>query len=249
MTITMDPNVLGVVLLPWTTLMTLLGSLGALAYMLWVATALGLSRLDIYRLLLRTVLWALFGARLFHVADYADFYREVPFQIFYIWNGGLSLWGAMVIGLAGAVLHAKRWYVPVGTLVDKAVVAGLVAIIIGRFGDFLAGKRVGTSTSLPWGATFTHPGSESFRLGVMHPVALYEVLLGLVLLAAIVRWGNRVTPDGTICALALAGYAVGKFIIASATVTPLHLGLDHAQWVSLAVLVATAYRWRVTLRR
>ena len=40
MTITLDPNALGASLLPWTTLMTVLGALAALAYLLRAAPAL-----------------------------------------------------------------------------------------------------------------------------------------------------------------------------------------------------------------
>ncbi len=251
MTISFDPNAFGVALLPWTTLMTVLGFLGALAYLLRAAPAFGLPRAEMYRLTLRTALWALLGARLFHVADYAGFYREVPFQIFYLWNGGLSLWGALVVGGAGALWHARRWRLPLGQFADKMAVAGLIAIVVGRLGDFLAGERVGTSTSLPWGVTYGHRGSESFGLDATHPVALYEILLGVLLLAVIARWGKRAAPDGATFALALGAYAVGRFLIAIVTVAPTHLGLDQTQWVSLAVVAAVAYwgRKRIALRR
>ena len=251
MTITLDPNAFGIALLPWTTLMTVLGSLGALTYLLRAAPTLGSSRGSLYRLFLRTVLWALLGARLFHVADYVGFYREVPFQIFYLWNGGLSLWGALIVGAAAALWHAKRSRSPVGQFADRLAVAGLIAIVVGRLGDFLAGERVGTSTALPWAVTYANHASESFGLGATHPVARYEVLLCVVLLAAIARWGKRVTPDGATFALALSAYAVGRFLIAIVTVAPTHLGLDQAHWVSLAVVITVAYwgRKRISLRR
>ena len=251
MTIDLDPRAFGSALLPWTTLMSLAGALGAFAYMARSAPALGLSRGGAYRLTLRVVFWAVLGARLFHVADYAGFYREVPFQIFYLWNGGLSLWGAVIVGAAGALWHGRRWRLAVGALADRVAVAGLIAIVVGRSGDFLAGERTGTPTSLPWSVTYAHARSESFELGAGHPVALYELLLGLVLLAAIARWRKRVATDGATFALALGAYAVGRFLIAIVTVAPAHLGLDQAQWVSLAVVGAVAYwgRKRIALRR
>jgi phosphatidylglycerol:prolipoprotein diacylglycerol transferase len=251
MTITLDPNALGASLLPWTTLMTVLGALAALAYLLHAAPALGISRGAVYRLTLRIALWPLLGARLFHVADYAGFYREVPFQAFYLWNGGLSLWGAVIVGSAGAAWHARGWRLPVGTFADKLVVAGLIAIVIGRFGDFLAGERVGNATSMPWSVSYANRGSESFGLGATHPVALYEMLLAGLLLAVIARWRKRVTPDGATFALTLSAYAVGRFLIATVTVAPTHLGLDQAHWVGMAVVIAVAVwgRKRISLRR
>lgn len=251
MTITLDPNAFGSSLLPWTTLTTLLGASAALVYLLRSAGVFGISRGAMYRLTLRIALWALLGARLFHVADYAGFYREVPFQAFYLWNGGLSLWGAIIVGSAGAAWHARRWRLPVGAFADKLAVAGLIAIVVGRFGDFVAGERMGDATSMPWGVEYGNRASESFGLGATHPVALYEMLLAGLLLAAIARWRKRATPDGATFALTLSAYAVGRFLIAIVTVAPTHLGLDQAHWIALAVVIAVAIwgRKRLSLRR
>lgn len=39
------------------------------------------------------------GARLYHVLDFWSYYSLHLNEIFYIWNGGLSIWGALIAGI------------------------------------------------------------------------------------------------------------------------------------------------------
>ena len=241
MTIAINPNALG---LPWTTLLTLLGVLSALAWMLWQAPSLGLSRSATYAIAMRTTLWAVLGARLLHVVDYADFYRHVPFQAFYLWTGGMSLWGALILGSAGALWHAKRRGASLATFADHLTLVGLVAIAVGRLGDLLAGERLGTSASLPWAVVYTHAGSASFGAGAAHPVALYELLAVAAIGLALVAFRRRLRPGSTID-LAFMAYAVARFAIGFATVNRTYLGLGLSQWIALVLFAVIAwYAWR-----
>ena len=110
----------------------------------------------------------------------------------------------------------------------------------------------------------------------VHPVALYEILrailtLGVLLrltigatprvadvgaptgrLRRVLRWlsgERRLLPDGAGFVLAMAVYAVGRFVISFVQVAPDGLGLHQAQWVALVALAAAgAYAWRVRPR-
>ena len=235
MTIDIDPRAFGVTLLPWTTLLTIVGTCGAIVWMLGRASTFGLTRGTTYGIALRAVLWSTSGGRLFHVIDRAEFYSEVPFQAFYLWNGGLSLWGALIIGAGGSLWHAKRAGAALPAFSDALTLAGLATLTVGRCGDFLVGERVGTGSSLPWAVTYANERSVSFGAGATHPAALYEALLAGVLLAVLVRFRSRVKPGWGID-IAFAGYAVGRFLIGFVTVERTIWGLDFSQWVALAVL-------------
>jgi prolipoprotein diacylglyceryltransferase len=235
MTITADPHALGLLLLPWTTLLTVAGALGATAWMMRQASTFALTRSATYGIALRVVLWSLLGGRLFHVIDYAGFYADVPLQALYLWDGGLSLWGALIFGATGALGHAKRNGARLPAFAHALSLAGLAALAVGRLGDLIAGERLGTGTSLPWAVTYLHERSVSFGAGGTHPVALYEALLALVLLAALVGLRHRVKPSWSID-IAFAGYAAGRFLTGFVTVDDTTWGLDFSQWVPLGIL-------------
>jgi prolipoprotein diacylglyceryltransferase len=240
MTITIDPSALGVSLLPWTTLLTMLGAAGAIAWMVRRAALFGLTGRAAYGVALRTVLWALLGGRVLHVLGHGDFYAEVPFQAFYLWNGGQSLWGALIFGAGGAIWHAKRAGAVLPAFGDALALAGLATIAVGRLGDLLAGERLGTGTSLPWAITYAHEGSASFGAGATHPVAFYEILLVGAILALLVSRRVPAKPGWAID-LAFVGYAVGRFLIGFATVERTVWWLDVSQWVALAIIAVVAW--------
>jgi prolipoprotein diacylglyceryltransferase len=252
MTLDFNPTALG---LPLTTLLTLVGGLGVLAWTLRRAPAFDLTRADAYAIALRTTLLAILGGRVLHVIDFADFYAEVPFQAFYLWNGGLSAWGALIAGAAGALWHARRRGASLAVFADHLVLAGLAVVVVGRLGDLLAGERVGKAMSLPWAITYTNAGSSSFDLGATHPVAAYEMLLVGVMVVALVvaklqigvgQIGVRLRPGWAI-GLAFAGYAVARFAIGFVTVERTHLGLGLSQWIALVVFAVIA--WYAFARR
>jgi prolipoprotein diacylglyceryltransferase len=244
MTIDLNPSAFGVALLPWTTLLTFVGAAGAITWMMRRASMLGLAPRATYGIALRTTLWAIFGARLVHVIENGSYYVEVPFQAFYLWSGGQSLWGALIFGAGGALWHAKRRGATLPAFGDALTLAGLATLAVGRFGDFLAGERIGTGTSLPWAITYANEGSVSFGAGATHPIALYEALLAVALVAMLLRFRRRITP-GWIIDLAFVGLAIGRFIIGFATVERAALGLGPSQWVALLILIVVgAYMLR-----
>jgi len=253
MTIAIDPNIFGSPLLTWVGLSTLAGAAVAIALVVRLAPELGLTHRAAYGVALRAVLWAYAGARLVHVAGLAGFYGSAPFQVFYVWNGGFALWGAILAGAAGALWHARRAGAGVGRLADALPVVGLVAMAAGKAGDLVAGERPGVPTSMPWGVTYAHESSVAFLSGMaVHPVALYELLLDVAVLAALV-WllpRARARPrslslPASRLAVGLGAYAVGRFAIEFAVAGDTLAGLRSAQWVAMAVVAGIAWTaWR-----
>lgn len=241
MTINLDPHALG---LHWTTLLTLIGGIASLAWLMSHSPMFRLSRRTTYSIVLKAAFWAILGARVVHVLDYADYYRQVPFQMFYLWNGGESAWGALLAGAVGALWHARRAGADAVCFANLLTYPLFATLALGRLGDFLAGERIGTSSSLPWAVTYLNPRSAAFGLGGMHPVALYEALLVCVLLIGVWQLRRRtLVPNGL--PVAFAGYAVIRFVLGFVTVQHTHLGLDMAQWVAIAVLAVVGWRlWR-----
>ena len=136
------------------------------------------------------ILAAVIGARAWHVAtDYLT-YTENWITALYIWNGGLSIFGALVVG-AAALEAVKRFYfrsVPRLGLFDVAALVFPFGQSIGRWANFVNQELYGLPTALPWGIYIDTqhriPGYETFSK--FHPLFLYEsicmALFGIFLL-------------------------------------------------------------------
>lgn len=243
MTIEINQWAFGISFLPWTTLFTIAGTCGTVIWMIYRSPAFGLTRRTTYSIGLHVVLWAILGGRLFHVIDYAGFYVEVPLQVLYLWNGGLSLWGALIIGLASALWYAKQALAKLSVFSEALTLGGLVTLILGRFGDFLGGERLGTSSSLPWAVDYANERFGSLAAGGTHPIALYEILLTGTLLILLIFLRGRVAPSRTI-GIVFAGYASGRFGVDFFAAESTLKGLTFSQWVALVILVMMGL-WRL----
>lgn len=241
MIISVDPQVLGSALVTWVGLFTTIGIAFGLVLIMRNDVAQGRRR-DVYGIGLWAVFWGLVGARTFHTIDFWDFYSVSPVQSLYLWNGGLSLWGAIIVGGGAALWLAQRHSFSLGPFADALAIAGLVGMSTGRVGDVLSGERPGTGTSLPWAVEYTHSSSESFAKGLeIHPVGMYELLLALAVLGTLQhfskRWQGRV-PDGGLLVIGMAMLAFGRFGISFVRTEPVILGFTQTQWVAAVVLVA-----------
>lgn len=240
MTIDLDLTPFGLPLLTWTSLAMIAGVLIGGALFARRAPDLDTDRRTLWGVTVAGVLWGLAGARLLHVADYADYYAAAPFQALYLWNGGMSLWGGVLAGLGGALWSVRRLGLSVARAGALAAAPGLVGLAAGRAGDLLAGERAATGTSLPWGVVYANPGAQAHAEGAaVHPVAAYELLLDAALAGAVALWGRRL-PEGAVLPAALAVWGAGRFVIALARTDPTLLGLQQAQWLALIVAGAVA---------
>ncbi|MGK5684530.1 prolipoprotein diacylglyceryl transferase [Actinoplanes sp. URMC 104] len=166
------------------------------------------------------------GARLYHLATSPQDYFGSggdPIRAFYIWEGGLGIWGAVLGGAVGAWLGARQLGLPLGVVAD-ALAPGLpVGQAIGRLGNWFNNELYGSQTSLPWGLEVhdmdrSNPGhatvidGQAVTLpGAYHPTFLYELLwdLGVALLVYLAdrrfKFGR-----GRAFALYVMAYTVGR---------------------------------------
>lgn len=131
------------------------------------------------RLSMFVVLGTIIGARLGHVFFYGwPYYRERPFEIFKVWEGGLASHGGaagVFIGLLLFIWWNRKAYkrltflaVLDALVVPTAFVAGCI-----RIGNFINQEITGIPTDLPWGVIFMHPVDGVPGIPI-HPVQLYE---------------------------------------------------------------------------
>jgi phosphatidylglycerol---prolipoprotein diacylglyceryl transferase len=131
------------------------------------------------------------GARLYHVFSSIGYYWQHPVNIFEVWNGGLSIYGALIGGVL-TLWALQRIFVPkLGflSMLDWLAPSLLLGQIIGRFGNLFNYEAFGYPTNLPWKMfvplDFRPPNYLWFNF--FHPFFLYEALGNAVILYLLIR--------------------------------------------------------------
>lgn len=175
---------------------------------IWLARRRGITP----PVVLDAAVWALplglVGARLAYVALYWGEYAPNPLTAISFWEGGLSLPGAITLGLPVAWL-ALRWQrSPVGLCLDAGAAGVALGQAIGRLGCLAAGCAIGA----PVGPDSSWPGlpvPDSTGLVAMRFPSQVVESGGDLLLCAILLWvwRQRGAP-GTVLAVYLLGYGL-----------------------------------------
>ncbi len=127
----------------------------------------------------------LVAARMWHLMTDWSLYVSQPWQIFAVWNGGLSILGAVIGLLAGIWISVKsskeRWW-----LLDAVALCLPIGQAIGRLANYVNQELYGLPTNLPWklyiDPSHRLPGFET--VAYYQPLFMYEII-ALLLLAGI----------------------------------------------------------------
>jgi phosphatidylglycerol---prolipoprotein diacylglyceryl transferase len=147
------------------------------------------------------------GARGYHVLSYWGYYSLNPIEILYIWNGGLGIYGAIILGCIAIVTYLK--YKGLDTKNILYYISTIVTVMplgqsIGRWGNFFNKELYGLETTLPWGIDIK---------GIKHhPLFLYESVATFILFLILMylKIKRKVNPQVTI-GVYLAGYGIIRF--------------------------------------
>ena len=229
-----------------------------LMLLLGIAACIGLTGLRWTRrggdwdLIFRVAVWGvaagIVGARAYHVITS---WNEVPDPkwrgVFAVWEGGLGIWGGILLGVVVGAIVARRAGANPLELMDAVAPGLLVAQAIGRIGNWWNQELFGKPTDLPWGLEIDvlHRPAQYLQSETFHPTFLYELLYNLVLAGVLLLVDRRfrMRPPA-LFALYVSLYSFGRFFEELLRVDPAHelAGLRLNAWVSIVVFVgATAF--------
>ena len=212
----------------------------------------------------RIALWAVpagvVGARLYHViTDWHRFQDEGWLEAFAIWNGGLGIPGGMAAGILVGLWMIRRQGMDRGETLAAMVPTLPLAQAIGRLGNWFNQELFGSPTDLPWGLEIdeAHRPAEHPSVETFHPTFLYESVWNLLLCGVLLgidrrmrRRANstlfaeadRVSSPGSLLAVYVGGYGLGRLWIEAVRIDPasLLLGVRVNIWMSLVLIVTSA---------
>ena len=207
------------------------------------------------------------GGRLYHVIT--DWHRyfgpgQNPMDVFKITNGGLGIWGAIIVGTLAVWVLFKIKKIPLAPFADAVAPTIILAQAIGRLGNWFNQELYGGPSDSPWALEIyrrvTEAGVESPINGrstgeviaVVQPTFLYEIVWNLLICVVLV-WADRrfQLSHGRVFALYVAGYTLGRFFIEMLRTDPatMILGEVRINVVVSAVVFAAAVAVFVAITR
>ena len=163
------------------------------------------------------------GGRLGYVIFYNfDYYLTNIFEIFKLWQGGMSFHGGLVGIIIASILFAKKNYQDPFLYLDQVSLVAPIGIFFGRLANFINSELYGLPTNVPWSVTFMKIDNLS-----RHPSQLYEAILeGIILFLILIyfRKKNYLKKPGLISSLFLIFYSIFRFFVENFRVPDEQLG-------------------------
>lgn len=189
------------------------------------------------------IIFGMLGARLCYVIFNASYYLDNPLSIFKIWEGGLAIYGGIILGLITVFIYTKKYKVNTVRVLDILAVSLILGQAIGRWGNFFNGEAHGPITTL---ASLQAWHLPEFIINGMYINSNYYVptflmesiwcLIGFIILLVIRN--NEYTKLGQTTCAYMVWYGIGRLFIEGFRTDSLMLGpIRAAQLFSIIIIV------------
>ena len=157
------------------------------------------------------IIGVILGGRLGYVLFYNfEYYINNFFEIFKIWQGGMSFHGGVIGIVIASIIFSKKNKNNLFKYLDIIALVSPIGIFFGRIANFINSELYGYETSLPWGVQFIKV-DNLYR----HPSQIYEAILeGILLFLILIYYWNkdRLRTPGKLSSLFLILYSIFRFI-------------------------------------
>lgn len=163
------------------------------------------------------IISALLGARIYYCLLNFSYYSKHLIEIFAIRQGGISIHGAILGGLIGGMIYAKKHKLPILKLCDIFTYGLILGQAIGRWGNFFNSEAFGRPTEyfLKLYIPIYKRPLEYMQYSYFHPTFLYESILDvcifLILYFAIRKLSKN--QDGIVFFTYLILYSIVRILI------------------------------------
>ena len=214
------------------------GLLLAMLYSCKRGRKFGLKEDDILDGFLWVTPFAIVCARIYYVAfSWAD-YRDNPISVFYIWEGGIAIYGGVLGAVLGMWILCRIKKLKFTAVLDLIMTAFLIGQFIGRWGNFMNREAFGapTDTFLRMGLFNTKTGAWEYY----HPTFLYESLWNVAGVLLLHFLADKRKYDGQMALGYAAWYGLGRSFIEGLRMDSLYWGPFRVSQVLAAVTCVAA---------
>ena len=175
--------------------------------------------------------------------------------MFFIWEGGLALYGGLTAG-GLAALHTLRKRGGEFTMFADAIAVGLpLAQALGRFGNYFNQELFGTPSTLPWAIEIerSHRPSEYLEFATFHPTFAYELLWNVLITVPVILFleSRHKLAKGARFPVYMIAYGAIRFLteLLRTDTTFRLLGISRNGWLSIAAVLAGSLLLYLAQRR
>ena len=201
------------------------------------------------------ILFGIVGARIYYVIFSWDYYKNDLWSIFNIRQGGLAIYGGLIVGFLTFIIYCKKKKWDIFAMMDTAVTGIPMGQMIGRWGNFTNREVFGGYSDglfamrLPITAVRQRDITDEIRAHIpqganyiqVHPTFLYEGFFNLVLMILIIVFRKKKAFNGECGLWYLGGYGIIRFFVEGIRTDRLLIpGTDLAvsQCLGMAIFVA-----------
>jgi len=187
-------------------------------------------------LLLWILVGIIIGARTGYVVEFIGKFKNSFWDIFKVWDGGMTFYGGLFGGAASFFLFFKRKkeisQITFKKIIDISALSLPLGIAVGRIGCFLINDHLGSNTRFFWGIVWPD-GS------IRHPVALYLIINALLIFLILNLLKNKIEKSGLLFYCFLVIYSFTRFFLdftrgsESLLSDPSILWFSVSQWISI----------------
>jgi phosphatidylglycerol:prolipoprotein diacylglycerol transferase len=230
----------------WYGIMICLAIFAGFSYFAYRAKQQGLTFDDSLDVALVTVIAAVAGARLYFVIFYGGYLETdgtfienvlgTLYNVIAVWEGGLAIYGGIIVGALSVAFMARRKKVSFFTLGDMAVPAVMLGQSIGRWGNFCNGEAFGSETTLPWRMGLCN-SETNFKTLYVHPTFFYESLWNIIGFIWINIFYRKRKYHGEVIVWYFSWYGLGRTFIELLRTDSLMIGSIRVSALLSALLV------------
>ncbi len=199
----------------------------------------------VFDISLITIIWGVVGARIYYVlADYKYFIQH-PIEIGAIWNGGISIQGAILGALIAGLYYTNKHKLNFLRYADLFVFGLVAGQIAGRWGNFFNSEAFGLPCTLPWKLyiPLSNRPVEYILNEYFHPAFLYESVLNIIVFIILFIMLNSLKnrKDGIIFFLYIILYSIVRILVETIRIdSVLNIGIFHIAHITSFIFIIIA---------
>lgn len=196
---------------------------------------------DVWDFIFIAIILGVIGARIYYVMFRWDQYKDNLIEIINIRNGGLAIYGGLIVGFSVLFIFCHRHKIKSLDMCDTVVPGIALGQAIGRWGNFTNREVFGEYTDnlfamrLPVEMVRQSDISESIASHMsdtvnyiqVHPTFLYESMWNLGLMLLLILFTKHKKFSGQVLTLYMFGYGLGRFIIEGIRTDVLYIWNTH----------------------
>lgn len=233
--------------------------ISVIAILLGFGVALTLTKKTIYyEHVYNYIFWALvgsiIGARLWHVFIFNwGYYADHPAQIIAIWEGGISILGAVVGGAVALVIYCIKHRLDFLEMADYMALPMMLGMGVGRFACFFGGDAYGSPNPDGFGIVFPEGtiAHDTYGAVPLWPTNILESQGDIVIFAILLYLFGKKLRKGWILSAFFFLYGLLRFTVSfyRGDSPEYALSLTAGQWTALVFMLFAVILWLYTTFR